>query len=197
MKLERDFYTRDTLTIARQLIGKVLIHRTDEGITSGRIVEVEAYIGPEDKASHSHKGIRTGRTNIQYGPGGYAYIYLIYGMYYCMNIVTNVEEKPEAVLIRALEPIDGIELMKKRRKTNNPINLCNGPGKLCTAMAIDKQCYGADLCGSTLYLEDEGAAIDQEMIIATKRINIDYAKEAVDYPWRFVLSGSRCLSAKP
>lgn len=195
-KIQRDFYMQDAVNTAKNLIGKILVRKTKEGITKGIIVETEGYMGETDKAAHSYKALKSPRTYIQYGEGGYAYIYLIYGMHYCMNIVTNKKDIPHAVLIRALEPIEGIDIMKKRRNISNLKNLCNGPGKLCKAMAIDKGCYGMDLCGEELYLEYPDQEIKEKDIIATPRINIDYAQEAKDFPWRFVLKDSKYLSVK-
>lgn len=193
MRLTREFYERDTLRVAKELLGKYLTHRTPDGTTTGRIVEVEAYIGPEDAAAHSYKGLKSTRTQAMFGPGGFAYVYLIYGMYYCFNVVTGTVGKPEAVLVRALEPIEGIELMQERRKTEKLGNLCSGPGKLCMAMGITKENYGMDLRGETLYLSQKGK-VKEEDIAATPRINIDYAGEARDYPWRFILKGNRFVS---
>lgn len=193
MKIKRSFYNRDTLVVSEELLGKTLVHVTEEGVTKGKIVEVEAYIGPNDKAAHSYGNRNSSRTKIQYGEGGYAYVYLIYGMYNCMNIVTNKEDMPEAVLIRAVEPLEGIELMKKRRKMDNIKKLCNGPGKLCQAMGITKENYGDDLCGELLYLED-GIIVPKKQILKTKRINIDYAEEAKDYLWRFSIKGNSYVS---
>lgn len=194
-KLPRDFYQCDALTLAQRLIGKILVHRTPEGITRARIVETEAYLGPTDAAAHSYQNRQPNRTRIQYGPGGYAYIFLIYGMHCCMNVVANAPDKPEAVLIRALEPLEGVELMQQRRKKKRLTDLCSGPGKLCGAMAIDRSCYGMDLCGDELWLE-EGALRVGEEIAATPRINVDYAGEAAAYPWRFVIANSPFLSVK-
>lgn len=195
MKIPRDFYQRTAIEVAQDLLGLNLVHDTKDGITKGKIVEVEAYMGPQDAAAHSFKNIKTSRTNIQYGKGGYAYIYLIYGMYYCFNIVTNKKEIPEVVLIRALEPMEGIALMEHRRKTANLKNLCSGPGKLCAAMGINKSNYGMDLCGNQLYLEssEETEPFD---IIASKRINIDYAGEAKDYLWRYTIKDNKYISQK-
>lgn len=193
MKLKRDFYNRDGLTVSEELLGKTLVHITEEGITKGKIVEVEAYMGAMDKAAHSYGNLRSERTKIQYGEGGYAYVYLIYGMHICMNIVANREAIPEAILIRALEPLEGIELMKKRRKTDNIKLLCNGPGKLSQAMGITKENYGDNLCGETLYLED-GIVIQKNEILQSKRINIDYAEEARDYLWRFTIKDNPYVS---
>lgn len=192
-KLQRAFYQRDTLTVARELLGKYLVHDTQEGKTTGRIVEVEAYIGPDDAAAHSCGGIPTPRTQVMFGPGGYAYVYLIYGMYHCFNIVSHTVGKPEAVLIRALEPVEGIALMQRRRNTDVLKKLCSGPGKLCAAMGITRGENGMDLCGEQLYVL-EGAAVHDMEIAATPRINIDYAGEAKDYPWRFIIKGSKYIS---
>ena len=195
MKLSRDFYNRDTLTVSREILGKVLVCESPEGTVKARIVEVEAYIGPEDKAAHSYGNRQSVRTKIQYGEGGYLYTFLIYGMYVCMNVVTNIADKPEVILFRALEPVEGIELMKKRRKTDKIRNLCSGPGKLCQAMGITRDDYGEDLCGSRIYIED-GPVFEQEQIALSKRINIDYAQEAKDYLWRFTIKDSPFLSKK-
>ena len=150
-------------------------------------------MGAKDKAAHSYRNSHSERTRIQYGEGGYAYIFLIYGMHTCMNIVTNHADIPEVLLLRALEPLEGIELMKKRRKTDNIKLLCNGPGKLSQAMGITRNNYGDDLCGEMLYLE-EGITIPKEQILRTKRINIDYAEEAKDYLWRFIVKDNPYIS---
>lgn len=192
-KLKREFYERETLDVARELLGKYLVHNTITGRTIGKIVEVEAYIGAIDLACHAYNGKYTNRTKVMFGQGGHAYVYLIYGVYYCMNIVTNQEHYPEAVLVRALEPIEGIELMKTRRKTDKVLNLCSGPGKLCMAMEITKLQNGMDLCGDTMYLL-EGEEIPSECILTTPRMNIDYAKEAKEYPWRFIIKDNPYVS---
>ncbi|MCI1958282.1 MAG: DNA-3-methyladenine glycosylase [Clostridia bacterium] len=193
MKLKREFYLGDTLEISKKLIGKMLVHKTPEGITKGMIVEAESYIGPFDKAAHSYNNRKSERTKVQYKEGGYAYIYLIYGMYCCFNIVTSAKGNPECVLIRALEPIEGIELMKKRRKTDDIKKLTSGPGKLCSAMGIDRGLYGCDLCGDELYLEDYRDDLEVE---TSKRINVQYSEEANDYPWRFTAKGNKFVSVK-
>ena len=185
MKLPREFYLRDGLTVARELIGKKLVTNLPEGLTGGIIVETEAYMGAIDAASHAYRG-KTDRTKIFYGAGGFVYVYLIYGMHICTNVIVNVEDVPEAVLIRALEPIDGVELMKIRRGKNNLRELCSGPGKLSKALGITKNFYGADLCSDEIFIETTENF--QAQITATKRINIDYAGEAADYLWRFVAS---------
>ena len=183
MKLQREFYLRDGVEVAKDLIGKKLVHNSAEGLTAGIIVEVEAYLGKIDAAAHSYKG-KTKRTEITFGEGGFAYIYLIYGKNICMNVVANFEEIPDAILIRALQPVEGIDLMIQRRNKNNLRELCNGPGKLTQAMAITKNHYGADLCGDELFLET--VEDFQPKIIATPRINIDYAGDAANFLWRFI-----------
>lgn len=183
MKLSREFYLRSGVEVAKDLIGKKLVHNSPEGLTAGIIVEVEAYMGKIDAAAHSYKG-RTARTEITFGAGGFAYIYQIYGKNFCMNVVVNVKEIPEAVLIRALQPVTGINLMQERRHKNNLRELCNGPGKLSQAMAITKNHYGADLCGEELFIET--VADFQPEILATPRINIDYAGDAAKFLWRFI-----------
>jgi len=195
MKLKRDFYLRPGLLVAQDLIGKQLVHHSQEGTTKGIIVEVEAYIGPHDAASHAYNALHTERTAIQYGIGGYSYIYTIYGVHTCMNVVTNQKDCPEVVLIRALQPTVGIDLMKKRRQKQSIRELCNGPGKLSQAMGITKNHYGTDLCGDELFIETVDTIIP--IVSTTKRINIDYAGEAVDYPWRFVLRNSEFISISP
>lgn len=194
--MTRAFYLQDAELIAPKLLGKRLVHETPEGITAGMIVEVEAYIGPEDKGAHSYMGRRTSRTEIQFGPGGFAYIFSIYGMHCCFNVVTNAVEKPDVVLVRALEPIEGIEIMKERRRCENVISLCNGPGKLCEALDITKAQYGADLCTSHLYLE-EYKNITAEQIMVSPRINIDYAEEYKDRLWRYYIKDNPCVSVIP
>lgn len=199
MKINREFYQRTALEVGKDLLGLILVHETKEGITKGRIVETEAYMGVVDKASHSYGNRKSVRTQIQYKEGGFAYIYLIYGMYSCMNVVCNKEDIPEAVLIRGLEPIEGIELMKKRRNTERILNLCSGPGKLCEAMGITREQYGMDLCGSRLYIEKGDFIRDKDeetQIEQSKRINIDYAEEAKDYEWRFTIKNNKFISKR-
>ena len=153
MKISKEFYNKSGLDLAPKLLGLTLVHRTKDGITSGKIVEVEVYMGSKDRAAHSFSGKPTKRTKVMFGEFGHAYIYLIYGMYYCMNVVANEIGTAEAVLIRALEPLEGIELMTKRRNGKLLKQLCSGPGKLCDAMGIDKSNNGMDLTGSQLYIE--------------------------------------------
>jgi DNA-3-methyladenine glycosylase len=176
----------------------MLIHVKDGVAVGGLIVETEAYAGREDPACHAYgRKAPSGehRTDVMFGPGGYAYVYLIYGMYNCFNVVANVEGEPEAVLIRALEPREEIALMGKRRKTQALGKLCNGPGKLCMALDITRECYGADLCGDALCIA-EGEPVPEERILATPRINVDYAGEAALLPYRFVIRDSAFLSIR-
>ncbi len=191
--LPRSFYQQDGLQLARALLGKVLLRRVGDQLTAGRIVETEAYLGEQDPAAHSYKG-NTQRTRIQFGPGGYAYVYLIYGMHCCMNIVAAPEGVPHVVLLRALEPVVGLDWMEQRRHTHRTANLCSGPGKLCQAMAIDRSCYGMDLLGEELWLED-APTVPEEQVAVSRRIHIDYAGEAADWPYRFCVADSPYLSA--
>ena len=184
---------RDANAVAPELLGKLLVHRSVAGVTSGIIVEVESYIGPFDKGAHSYLNRRTERTEIQFGLGGYAYIYAIYGMHFCFNIVTNIKEKPEVVLVRALEPVEGLELMRQRRNTINCIDLCNGTGNICQAMGITKKLYGCNLCGNELYLESL-QDVERGQIMVSPRINIDYADECKDYLWRYFIQNNPYVS---
>jgi DNA-3-methyladenine glycosylase len=202
-KLERDFYVRDSVTVARELLGKYLVHEINNTRLIAKLVEVEAYMGPMDKAAHSYNNRRTERTEVMFGPGGFAYVFIIYGMYNCMNIVTANIGQPQAILIRALEPIEGFETMAEFRykKHFSELNkgavrgISNGPGKLCDAMGITRKHNGLDLCGDELYLlEDEEA--EKFEIVTTKRINIDYAEEAIDFPWRFYIKDNKYVSKK-
>ena len=195
-KLTRKFYQRSALEAAPGLLGKALVHKSSEGVTAGVIVETEAYVGPEDKGAHSCGGVPTERTAVMYGDGGFAYVYLIYGMYSCFNVVANAKDKPEAVLIRAIEPIEGVELMKARRKTDNLYNLCSGPGKLCQALGITRFDSGADLCGDEIYILDNPLPENAEICVSP-RINIDYAEEYRDVLWRFFLADNRFVSKVP
>ena len=197
MKADRDFFRADGISLAKSLLGCTLVHTTEEGTAGGIIVETEAYMGECDAASHSYKRREPdGRTSIQYGDGGFAYIYLIYGMHHCMNIVASLPGNPQSVLIRALQPVLGIDLMQKRRKQQKLTSLCSGPGKLCAALSITRAQYGIDLCGKQLYVERPAAAHGFE-IAASPRINVGYSGEAAAYPWRFTIKDSPYVSVKP
>ncbi len=219
--LTRAFYLQNACALAENLLGKLLVHRTKDGMTSGMIVEAEAYMGPEDKGAHSYGGLRSSRTEAMFGEGGHAYVYFIYGMYHCFNVVANVAGKPEAVLIRALEPVEGVELMEKRlaasvrpglaRKPGGigkTASLCSGPGKLCMSMGITRENYGQDLCGSALDEKNrveitdclfimDYRMIDRTEICVSPRINIDYAEEYRDVPWRYYIGGNPYVSKVP
>jgi len=195
-KLPRDFYSRSVLIVARQCIGKILVHRTSEGEAAGRIVETEAYRGPLDLAAHSSRGL-TKRTAAMYGPPGHAYVYRLYGTCWAMNLVVANTGEPHAVLIRAIEPIRGIELMaSRRRKTTASRDLTNGPGKLTEALAITGASYGCDLCGDVLFLTEDDHRRPGRIGRST-RINVEYAGAWVARPWRFYERGNRYVSVKP
>ncbi|MBX4262655.1 DNA-3-methyladenine glycosylase [Clostridium estertheticum] len=204
MKLTREFYARETLQVARELLGKILVHEINGVKLMGKIVETEAYIGSIDKACHAYGGKHTPRVETLYGMPGIAYVYFIYGMYHCFNVITKEEGFPEGVLIRAIEPIDGLDEMAKLRfkKEYNELekaqikNLTTGPSKLCIAMNINKENNQQDLCTSELYIEE---SVDKEeiQIIEDKRIGINYAEEAVDFLWRFYIKDNICVSVKP
>jgi DNA-3-methyladenine glycosylase len=183
-RLPRAFYARPTVEVARGLLGGWLVHELPEGRREGRIVETEAYVGPEDRASHASRG-RTARTELMFGPPGYAYVYLIYGMHHCLNVVTEGVGYPAAVLIRALEPSVGVTLPT------------NGPGRLCRALAIDRRHNGQDLVTGSLWIERRGGGPLDEETIATTRIGVDYAGEWAARPWRFLVAASPYISVRP
>jgi DNA-3-methyladenine glycosylase len=195
--LPRSFYARPVLTVAKDVIGKVLVHRTPAGVLAARIVEAEAYRGPEDRAAHSWGGRRTPRTEVMFGPPGFAYVFFVYGMHWHLNLVTTRADAPHAVLLRALEPLVGAELMAQQRGLpQTDVNLCNGPGKLCQAFGIGRQHYGVDLTRSTLFLSD--GASPPGKLGRSARIGVDYAEAWADKPWRFFELGNRWVSrARP
>lgn len=197
-KLERGFYTRrDALVVARELLGKRLVVPAPDGArVSGLIVETEAYMGPEDLASHARGGRRTKRTETMYEGGGTAYVYFIYGLYHQFNVVTNEAETPHAVLVRAVEPSEGIELMRARRSVKHDTALTSGPGKLCQAFALDRTYDGEDLLGTRVWIEDAGRKIKAREIVAGARVGIDYAGEYVGKPWRFWIKDNPYVSRK-
>jgi DNA-3-methyladenine glycosylase len=196
-KLPRDFYTRsNVVTVARDLLGKLLVVPTRNGArVSGKIVEVEAYRGPQDRAAHSYGGRRTKRTETMYGIGGTAYVFFVYGMYNQFNVVTNAADAPHAVLIRAIEPVEGIDVMRRRRPGKTDHSLTNGPGKLCIALDIDRKLDAADLLGNRVWLED-GERVPRSRILSGPRIGIDYAEEWIDKPWRFWLKDNPYVSRR-
>jgi DNA-3-methyladenine glycosylase len=191
--LPRSFYARPVLTVAKEVIGKVLVHRTPAGVIAARVVEAEAYRGPEDRAAHSWAGRRTPRTEVMFGPPGFAYVFFVYGMHWHLNLVTTRTDAPHAVLLRALEPLVGVELMaRQRRLPETNVNLCNGPGKLCQAFGIGRQHYGVDLTRGALFLSD--AATPPGKLGRSARIGVDYAEAWADKPWRFFELGNRWVS---
>jgi len=196
-KLPREFYTRtNVLTVARELLGKLLVVPAADGSrVSGIIVEVEAYRGPQDRASHAYGGRRTRRTETMYGVGGTAYVYFVYGMYNQFNVVTSVPETPHAILVRGLEPMEGLEWMRRRRPEQPDSNLTNGPGKLCMALGIDREMDRADLLGNEVWIE-ESRKIPARQIASGPRIGIDYAADWIAKPWRFWLQGNRFVSRR-
>jgi DNA-3-methyladenine glycosylase len=196
-KLPREFYTRsNVLQVARELLGKLLVVPTPDGTrVSGVIVETESYRGPQDRASHAYGGRRTKRTETMYGLGGCAYVYFVYGMYYQFNVVTNLQDVPHAILIRAVEPVEGLEVMRQHRAGQPDHNLTNGPGKLCIALGIDRGLDAADLLGHRVWIE-ERKKLPARQIASGPRIGIDYAEEWVDKPWRFWITGNPFVSKK-
>ena len=185
-KLPREFYTRsDVLEIARDLLGKKLVVPQRNGSrVAGIIVETEAYRGPEDRASHAYNGRRTNRSETMYGIGGTAYVYFVYGMYNQFNIVTNVEGVPHAILVRAVEPSEGLDVMRRRRRGRSEYELTSGPGRLCLALGIDRRLDKSDLLGERVWIE-EGTSISPRQIARGPRIGIDYAENWITKPWRF------------
>lgn len=181
-KLPRSFYDRDTIIVAKELLGKYLVHINNGIKQIGKIVEVEAYLGPHDLAAHSSKGI-TPRTKVMFGPPGHSYVYLIYGIYYCVNVVTEGEGHGSAVLLRALEPVKNISQRTR------------GPGLLCKAMGIDKRLHGHDLLSDDFYIaEDEKG--QEHIIIKRPRIGVDYAKHWAKRHLRFYIKGNKFVSRK-
>jgi DNA-3-methyladenine glycosylase len=188
--LPRAFYERETEIVAREMLGTVLECETDEGVASGIIVETEAYLGEHDLACHAAAG-RTRRTEALYGPPGTSYVYFIYGMYWCFNAVTREEGLPSAVLVRALEPLDGIALMHKRRpRIRNTVDLTNGPGKLCTALGIVGSMSAKSLQRKPVRIR-EGDAVADDNVEVTTRIGIT---RSADWPLRWIVRGNRFVS---
>lgn len=193
--LSRSFYARSPLLVAPDLLGCLLVRDRAGERVSGRIVEVEAYFGFEDAASHAHRG-PTDRNRVMFGPAGHAYVYFIYGMHFCLNAVTGRNGEASAVLIRALEPITGIETMRRLRRQSSMRALCDGPGKLCQALAIDRVLNGHDLTlGQELWLES--GSPPSEDICAGPRVGVRGDESALSIPWRFRLAGNAYVSRAP
>ena len=196
-RLSREFFENDTQCVAKELLGKYLVREVDNGAMIGKIIEVEAYIGPNDKACHCYNYKKTEKTKIMYEKPGTWYVYYIYGTYYCLNIITEPEGRPCAVFIRQLFPIEGINYMKENRRVKigkNYKNFLDGPSKMCMAFSITKEKFnGKDSCSpdSQLYIT-EGEKANKSDIIAEKRIGIDYAEEDKDLLLRFILKKSNC-----
>ncbi len=188
--LPASFYRQDTKTVARALLGTLLVHEKAEGTTIGRIVETEAYLGINDEASHAYRGM-TRRNAPMFGNPGHAYIYFIYGMYYCINVVTAQSGVGEAILLRALQPVEGISLMEKRRQVLDPVKLCNGPGKLVLAMGITKDANGHNLRQKPLYIAKDKYKVDEKEIGTSTRVGIT---KAVLLPLRFYIKDSSYVS---
>ena len=211
-RLKRDFYTRDTLLVAKELLGKYIVRKIGKRfLVVGKIVETEAYIGPEDKASHSYQWKVTKRNLAEFLEGGHIYIYLCYGMYWQLNIATSLNCTPECVLIRAIEPIiKSKDFGDSKYQAPNPkqilnsndqnskkiINLANGPGKVCKWLKLDRSFYGEDLVESRRIWLEEGENIPVSKIVATKRIGIDYAGKWKNKPWRFYIKDNPFVSVK-
>ncbi len=189
--LPRSFYARDTVSVARELLGNILVNNSSGEVTAGRIVETEAYV-QGDPACHASRGI-TPRNRVMFGPPGHAYVYFIYGMYYCFNAVSAPEGVGEAILIRALEPLAGIELMQARRGRERLSELCSGPAKLVQAMGITRGHNGADLTAGSLYICRGEATQEKGVVVSTTRIGI---KDGTDLPFRFYLEGNPFVSRK-
>ena len=194
-KLPRDFYQGDTVAIARALLGCVLWRKRGRDLLSARIVETEAYLGANDAASHARRGLRSARNESMYLEGGHAYVYFTYGMHYCMNVVTQEADIAEAVLLRAAQPLRGIDSMRKRRiKAKRDVDLMNGPGKLCQALDIDRALDGTSLDSNKLWLTGRDIDVSDDDIAVSPRIGIDNSGDAAAWPLRFFLRGNPYVS---
>ncbi len=193
-RLPRSFYLQPALDVARQLLGLYLVRKTGRAVLAGRIVEVEAYLGPDDPASHAYRG-RTPRNEVMFMKGGHLYVYFTYGMHFCGNVVTGPAGTPHAVLLRALEPVDGLAVLAENRTL--PVMkleaLCSGPAKLCQAFGIARKENGTDLCRGEIWIERRDAPLVDDMIARSPRVGISKAREQ---QWRFFVKGSRFVSGK-
>jgi DNA-3-methyladenine glycosylase len=197
--LNENFYQRkDVVKIAKELLGKIIVTFFNDELTAARITETEAYNGVVDKASHAYNNRRTKRTEIMYAPGGVAYVYLCYGIHHLFNIVTNLNDMPHAVLIRAAEPIIGINTMLRRTHKKNLDNtLTSGPGNVSKALGIYTHHTGIDLKSKDFFIADDGLKVSKNNIIATPRIGVDYAAEDALLPYRFFIKGSKYVTKLP
>ena len=196
--LPKSFYSKDALYVAPRLLGKTLVRKLGNTYVRCKIVEVEAYAGPHDKAAHVYKNRRTDRTESMFLPGGHTYVYIIYGMHHCLNVVTGELDKPQGVLIRGVEPLDevSLEIIKQNRaiRSKKLYDLTNGPGKLCAALDIDKSLNGYDLTkGGDIFLEDSQST---PVIVCAPRINIPYAEEYIHKHWRYYIKDNPFVSIK-
>jgi DNA-3-methyladenine glycosylase len=198
VKLDASFYNRNNvLQIAEDLLGKIIVTNFDSKLTAARIVETEAYNGIADKASHAYNGRRTARTEIMFGEGGTAYVYLCYGIHHLFNVVTNEKNIPHAVLIRAAEPLYGIDTMLERTgKLHADNTLTKGPGNISKALGIHTAHTGLDLSGTKLYIADDGFDAYKNAVAVSLRIGVDYAKEDTLLPYRFYIKGNKYVSGK-
>lgn len=186
--LPKSFYENaDVVDASRKLLGKVICTNIHSGFTAGIITETEAYCGRNDKACHANNGLRTARTEVMYGEPGHAYIYLCYGIHHLLNVVTNQEGLADAVLIRGVRPLEGVDIMIERRNITNHKNLANGPGKLTQALGITTGLNAVNLSKPPLWIEDRGIEFQEKEIKITPRIGVDYAEEDALKPWRFVI----------
>lgn len=196
LKLPLSYYlNQDVLFLAKDLLGKVLFTEIDGDVTAGVIVETEAYFGVLDKASHAYGGRRTSRTETLYHPGGVSYVYLCYGIHHLFNIVSSVEDEPHAVLVRAVEPLIGSDIMELRR--NMPASkpaISSGPGSAAKALGIDRSFNKKDLTENEIWIEDHGIRYSPETIVAGPRIGVAYAQEDALLPWRFYVKGNKYVS---
>lgn len=193
--LPRSFYLQDTVSVARNLLGCVLWRRIGRTELAATIVETEAYLGSNDPAAHTRRGLRTPRVESMYLEGGHAYVYFTYGMHFCLNVVTQEADLAEAVLIRAAQPLKGLEIMQKNRpRARREFDLMSGPGKLCMAMHIDRELDGERLDGKKLWLASGESETAGEDIMVTPRIGIDGSGQAAHWPLRFFLGGNRYVS---
>jgi DNA-3-methyladenine glycosylase len=194
--LPRDFYLRDTVSVARSLLGCVIVRRLERQTLSARIVETEAYLGANDSASHARRGLRSSRNESMYLHGGHAYVYFTYGMHYCLNVVTQEADIAEAVLLRAAQPLEGTETIRARRpKARRELDLMNGPGKLCAALGIDRALDGVALDGAALFIRPRDITVADDDIAVSARIGVEGSGEAADWPLRLFLAGNRYVSA--
>ena len=194
MKIEQGYYRQEIVQdVAKDLLGKVLHTRINNQLTAGVIVETEAYSWKE-QGCHAYNNLRTARTEVMFGQGGSAYVYLCYGIHNIFNVVTNIEETAEAVLIRALEPLEGAEIMQQRTGVQSLHRITSGPGKLSKAMAIERNLNGALLWGDEIWIEDSGTKIAKNAIKAVSRVGIDYAGKDATLPWRFIVADNPWIS---